>query len=99
MIVKPEVGMGGTISLHNGSIWLPCTVISHSPSGKSVEVQMDSRILSADGYSTHFERNPSGRVRKFTYRSDGLFREAKSDRNYGSILGLGERQYYWDPTL
>lgn len=99
--IDPVVGMGAT--LHIGSDCYAYTVINIISDFK-IEIQED-QVNKAKNYNYYFNQvydyspNPLGVKLIFTKRKDGAWRQQGISKTRGSVLVLGRREFYQDPSF
>lgn len=98
----PAIGMGATMLL-----WTDrhaATIVAVSDSGKSVTVQRDiARRTDSDGpcevQGYTYEANPEAPKEKFTLRRSGRWVRMGEPEKSGTVLVLGMRNEYHDPSF
>lgn len=102
---KIKVGDGATEYI--GSDRYPATVIAVSKSGKTVTIQRDEgymvkgNFMQGD-YEVGFKANPNGRVvqlRQYKESEDAPGLWYVVGHKHDTMIGLGRRSYYLDPSF
>lgn len=98
--VKPEIGMGGTMSC--GSDCYPYTVIEINKTGTKIKIQQDSaKPDKENGYDYYgnqvyiYSPNPNGPIHEMSLRKNGRWTEVGST----SSVSLGGRRQYQNPSF
>jgi hypothetical protein len=94
-MIKPEIGMGITISV--GSDRYPGTIIDISASGKTITFQKDSyKRIDSNGMSEdqeyEYSPNPNGEIEQASLRKNGRFMLIHTK----IPIYVGEREHYYD---
>lgn len=95
----PKVGDGATMSV--GSDCYPATVVKVSPSGKTVEIQMDEYTRYdlggpfTEDQRYNYHRNPNGGIRIVRMTKRGW----RIGGQRGTPVSFGTRRAYQDPSF